>query len=40
MSAIADDLVRGLVERGWQVDIISVDPLAARLMATRADRAP
>ncbi|MER5917957.1 nucleotidyl transferase AbiEii/AbiGii toxin family protein [Streptomyces sp. NPDC001982] len=37
MSAIADDLVRGLAERGWQVSIISVDPLAARLMATSAD---
>lgn len=37
MVAIADDLVRGLGERGWQVSIISVDPLAARLMATSAD---
>lgn len=37
MSAITDDLVRGLAERGWQVNIISVDPLAARLMATSAD---
>jgi len=37
MSAIADDLVRGLAERGWQVSIISVDPLSARLMATSAD---
>ncbi|MGW1624136.1 hypothetical protein [Streptomyces sp. NPDC002172] len=27
MSAIADDLVRGLAERGWHVGIISVDPL-------------
>lgn len=37
MSAIADDLVRGLAERGWRVGVISVDPLAARLMATSAD---
>ncbi|MGW4034609.1 nucleotidyl transferase AbiEii/AbiGii toxin family protein [Streptomyces sp. NPDC004838] len=37
MAAIADDLVRGLTGRGWHVGIISVDPLAARLMATSAD---
>ncbi|MFF1300793.1 MULTISPECIES: nucleotidyl transferase AbiEii/AbiGii toxin family protein [unclassified Streptomyces] len=37
MSAIADDLVRGLAELGWQVSIISVDYLAARLMATSTD---
>ncbi|MGW7207110.1 nucleotidyl transferase AbiEii/AbiGii toxin family protein [Streptomyces sp. NPDC054837] len=37
MSAIADDLVRGLAEHGWQVSIISVDYLAARLMATSTD---
>ncbi|MEU3522205.1 nucleotidyl transferase AbiEii/AbiGii toxin family protein [Streptomyces sp. NPDC006654] len=37
ISAIADNLVRGLTERGWHVAIISVDPLAARLMATSAD---
>ncbi|MDQ1005828.1 hypothetical protein QFZ82_000313 [Streptomyces sp. V4I23] len=37
MSAIVDELVLGLVERGWQVSTISVDPLAARLMVTSAD---
>ncbi|TXL84532.1 nucleotidyl transferase AbiEii/AbiGii toxin family protein [Streptomyces sp. IB2014 016-6] len=37
MSAITDDLLRGLAERGWQVSVISVDPLAARLMVTSAD---
>lgn len=37
MSAITDDLVHGLEERGWQVSIISMDPLSARLMAASTD---
>ncbi|MFF6992627.1 hypothetical protein [Streptomyces sp. NPDC010273] len=37
MSAIADDLVRSLTERGWQVAVISVDPLSARLMTTNTN---
>jgi nucleotidyltransferase AbiEii toxin of type IV toxin-antitoxin system len=34
MDTIAQDLQQGLADRGWQVNIISVDPLSARLVAT------
>lgn len=34
MAAIAEDMREGLARRGWQVTVISVDPLSARLMAT------
>ncbi|HEY9374815.1 nucleotidyl transferase AbiEii/AbiGii toxin family protein [Streptomyces sp.] len=37
MADIAQTLQRGLDQRGWDVTVISVDPLSARLMA--ADRA-
>ncbi|MFB6613099.1 nucleotidyl transferase AbiEii/AbiGii toxin family protein [Streptomyces sp. NPDC085524] len=33
MAEIAAGLERGLAARGWQVRVISVDPLSARLMA-------
>ncbi|MFF3326945.1 nucleotidyl transferase AbiEii/AbiGii toxin family protein [Streptomyces sp. NPDC002889] len=34
MADIARDLELGLAERGWQVTVVSVDPLSARLMVT------
>ncbi|GAB7101770.1 hypothetical protein JCM4814A_00840 [Streptomyces phaeofaciens JCM 4814] len=37
MADIANDLVRGLTERGWQVNVISVDSLAARLIVVSSD---
>jgi hypothetical protein len=34
MTSLAERLVSGLVERGWQVQVIGVDPVSARFMAT------
>ena len=34
MASLADRLVAGLTERGWQVRIIGVDPVSARFMVT------
>ncbi|MEV0370362.1 nucleotidyl transferase AbiEii/AbiGii toxin family protein [Streptomyces sp. NPDC050636] len=39
MADIARVLQQGLSERGWQVTVISTDPLSARLVATDADGA-
>lgn len=32
MDAIASAMIEGLTRRGWEVDVIGVDPLSARLM--------
>nr|WP_203731650.1 nucleotidyl transferase AbiEii/AbiGii toxin family protein [Streptomyces sp. SID12501] len=37
MAAIAEDLQRGLADRGWRVTVISVDPLSARLLVASPD---
>lgn len=37
MAEIAAGLEQGLAARGWQVRVIAVDPLSARLMATDPD---
>lgn len=34
MASLAERLIAGLVERGWQVHVIGVDPISARFMAT------
>jgi hypothetical protein len=34
MASLADDLIAGLTERGWQVRVIGVDPISARFMVT------
>jgi len=34
MTSLADHLVGGLAERGWQVRVIGVDPVSARFMVT------
>jgi hypothetical protein len=34
MSSLADHLIAALVERGWQVRVIGVDPISARFMVT------
>jgi hypothetical protein len=34
MPSLADHLVAGLTERGWQVRVIGVDPISARFMVT------
>lgn len=34
MASLADHLVTGLSERGWQVRVIGVDPVSARFMVT------
>lgn len=34
MASLADQLIAGLTERGWQVRVIGVDPVSARFMAT------
>jgi predicted nucleotidyltransferase component of viral defense system len=34
MASIAAALIDGLVQRGWEVEIIGIDPLSARLMVT------
>ncbi|WP_148590894.1 nucleotidyl transferase AbiEii/AbiGii toxin family protein [Streptomyces sp. WAC01526] len=39
MADIASALQQGLSERGWQVTVISTDPLSARLVATDANGA-
>jgi len=37
MAALAEHLVAGLAERGWQVRIIGVDPVSARFMVADAE---
>ena len=34
MEAIAAALIGGLTQRGWEVEVIDIDPLSARLMVT------
>jgi hypothetical protein len=34
MSSLADQLIAGLKERGWQVRVIGIDPISARFMVT------
>ena len=34
MASIATVLIDGLVQRGWEVEVIGVDPLSARLLVT------
>lgn len=34
MASIAAALIDGLVQRGWEVEVIGIDPLSARLMVT------
>jgi hypothetical protein len=34
MSSLAEHLIAALVERGWQVRVIGVDPISARFMVT------
>jgi nucleotidyltransferase AbiEii toxin of type IV toxin-antitoxin system len=34
MEAIVEALIGGLTERGWEIAVIGVDPLSARMMAT------
>lgn len=34
MTSVADHLVAGLTDRGWQVRVIAVDPVSARFMVT------
>jgi hypothetical protein len=34
MGTIAAAMMEGLTERGWEMDVIGIDPLSARLMAT------
>lgn len=34
MSSLADHLIAALVERGWQVRVIGVDPISARFVVT------
>jgi hypothetical protein len=34
MASLADHLIAGLTERGWQVRAIGVDPISARFMVT------
>lgn len=34
MTSLAEHLVAGLAERGWQVRVIGVDPVSARFMVT------
>jgi len=34
MATIAAALIDGLVQRGWEVEVIGIDPLSARLMVT------
>jgi hypothetical protein len=34
MGTIAAALIDGLVQRGWEVEVIGIDPLSARLMVT------
>lgn len=39
MAEIVEGLERGLAARGWQVRVIAVDPLSARLMVVDPDTA-
>jgi hypothetical protein len=34
MEAIVEAIMNGLTERGWGIEVIGIDPLSARLMAT------
>lgn len=33
MGSIVDTVIEGLTKRGWEIDVIGIDPLSARLMA-------